>query len=453
MFNYPYSIIQNFSEKIVSINTLKNEILAAGLYQFSTIDILEDAVSIYFTEELLEEQFNILNTVISNHRCDENTTGVCRTILSPDVLEIIKPINLEAVSVALQIDGTWSGSFIVEGSINGTSWFELEILGKNSNIGSGKITTNSECFLITTNLTKIKLKAITAITGLVEISITSSKNSTNSKNVRRVNDDDIPLTSVEPRVGNELVVCTHNFCDKTTWFGDSIRVTDYICSSSLDGTTFQLPQTNLINLASGKLFDEDAICADVTHGYAITVTIGENTLIERDHFETAGGDFFVNHASGTITLINQTANAITASYSYATTSTWYLIPDPGTAIDIETCEAQFSSNVILRDTIQFDIYGYNPYDLPNKILYKSTGYKTMRNMIDEAIGSYPVIPAIGGDEGRGITYPVYGFPFRYGTIRKMISSQGIELRIHLKNDKVFAGEHATATFYCTVKEE
>jgi hypothetical protein len=121
-------------------------------------------------------------------------------------------------------------------------------------------------------------------------------------------------------------------------------------------------------------------------------------------------------------------------------------------LDIEGAEAQFSKDAILNDDIQFDIFGYNPNDLPNKVLYARSTYKKFVNYIDEAIGSYPMIAAIGG-AGRGCPVEVYGFPFRYGTVRRLLSSHGIELRVRLKSNTAFGGTHATATFYCTVKPE
>ena len=270
----------------------------------------------------------------------------------------------------------------------------------------------------------------------------------------QLNEDFSILMTQEARTGTELIMVTHNFCDTTTWYTSSVRVEDAALTDSGDGLLWNSAHSSWIDLQHGKMFDEDAIAADAPHGYSVVVTVDGLEAVQRAPFKTTGGDYSVNYADGSITFFSSRAGAaVLATYSYATDSTWIMAPDPGARIDIESVEAQFSADVVLRDTIQFEIWGYNPMDLPNKVPYAMTSYKSLRNFIDEAQGSYPVVPPIGGDQGRGISQAVYGFPFRYGTIRKMPSSYGLELRVRLVEDLAFEGEHATATFYCTVREE
>lgn len=267
------------------------------------------------------------------------------------------------------------------------------------------------------------------------------------------NDDQISLISPEPRIGSELILITHNFCDPTTWYTESLRAEDEALSDSGDGYTWTSSHINWIDMTHGKLFDEDAIVLDVEHNYSIIVKVDGYTKEQREPFATDGGDYDVNYELGHITFFDdQSGKNITATYSYENGSKWKLIPIEGKRIDIEQAEAQFSENLVLNDSILFDIYVYNPYDLPNKVLYHSTTYKKMTNFIDEALGSFPVIPAMGGT-ARGTNSNIYGFPFRYGTIRKILSSQGVELHVKLKNDKAFDGDFATATFYTTVRDE
>ena len=68
-------------------------------------------------------------------------------------------------------------------------------------------------------------------------------------------------------------------------------------------------------------------------------------------------------------------------------------------------------------------------------------------MIDEALGSYPIIPAIGGTSNRGMNSSVYGFPFAYKAVRRLDSRAGMELRVSLQHDTAFTGMRATGTFY------
>lgn len=255
-----------------------------------------------------------------------------------------------------------------------------------------------------------------------------------------------------PRVGKELIVSTHNFADPTTWFGDSVRVEDEVLSSA-DGYVWQSSNVNWIDLDHGKIFDEDSIKLDVPHNYNVIVKVDGYVKSVCPPYTSINGDYFINYDNGSITFLqNQLGKNVTVSYSYATTSTWYLSPSLLKKISVEEAEAQFSADVIMTNSIEFQIWAYNPYDLPNKIMIDTTSYKKMTNFIDEALGSYPIIPAVGGPD-RGTQSAVYGFPFRYGTVRELRSSQGVELRVRIKDDVPFGGEYCTATFYCTVTDE
>ncbi len=257
----------------------------------------------------------------------------------------------------------------------------------------------------------------------------------------------------EPRTGTELIMVTHNFCDPTTWFSTSVRVTQEALTDSGDGLTFNSAHPTWIDMVHGKVFDEDALCRDVVHGYSVVVRVDGVEMTARAPFATSGGDYTIDYENGKITFaVSQSGKAVDASYSYAVDSTFILTPDPGKLIDIESAEAQFSANVEMNDTIDFEIWAYNPADLPNRMMMDISSYKTMTNFVDEAMGSYPVVPAIGGAAGRGTTHEIYGFPFRYGTVRSLDSSMGIELHVKLRSDQKFGGQHATATFYCTVRD-
>jgi len=268
------------------------------------------------------------------------------------------------------------------------------------------------------------------------------------------NIDGNPLVIQEPRTGSETIYCTHNFCDKTSWYTKSVRVTDEALTGDGAGLVWTSVHTNWINMVSGLIFDEDSYASEVSHGYAVVVKVDGVTKTARAPYATTGGDYTIDYAAGTVTSVSGswTGMAVLVSYSYATTSEWILAPSAGYVLDVEATEAQFSKNFTFNDFIDFEIWVYNPADLPNKVMYARTTYKRMVNFIDEALGSYPVIPAVGGAD-RGTQNEVYGFPFRYGTVRRVQSSIGAELHVKLRNNIVFSGEHATATFYCTTHLE
>ena len=268
-----------------------------------------------------------------------------------------------------------------------------------------------------------------------------------------INNDGAPVQVPLPRIGNELIEITHNFCDRTTWFTQSVRVVDEALVDSNIGLSWTSARPNWIDMTHGKVFDEDSIVKDVPHGYAIVVKVDGVTMTQRAPFADAGGDYTVDYKLGVVTFFStQLGKVVTASYSYENGSEWRLVPSPGKRIDIEMAEVQFSKDAILNDNIIFEVWVYNPADLPNKFPYDSTVYKRFINYVDEALGSYPIIPPIGGAK-RGTSNELFGFPFRYGTLKRLQSSVGAELRIRLVDNQVFGGEHATATFYCTVEND
>jgi hypothetical protein len=267
------------------------------------------------------------------------------------------------------------------------------------------------------------------------------------------NEDGLPMHTSEPRSGNEIIIVTHNFADKTTWYTDSARVTEMLVDSG-DGLTWISNHTHWIDMDHGKIFDEESIKQNVPHQYSVVVVVDGVTASMRDPYATSGGDYVVDYVNGSITCVSGTwsGKTVEATYSYAQSSLWTLTVDPGVQIDIEQAKAQFSTDIQMNDSIEFEIWAYNPYDFPNRVKVNSISYKRFTNFIDEAVGSCPAIPPIGGKD-RGTQNAVYNLQFRYGTIRRMMGSLGIQLRVRLKNDNAFGGEHATATFYCTVRNE
>lgn len=291
---------------------------------------------------------------------------------------------------------------------------------------------------------------------------TNYKPSANRK-ISATQTDKASLVAIVGREGSETIWATHNFADPTTWYGESTRVTSETLSNSGDSLTFNSLHPNWIDLDHGKIFDEDALKEDVAHGYSITVRVDgiEKQMIEAFYETdlTAPGDYYVNYELGNVifrTALSPGA-VVTADYSYESGSVWVLKPTTDRALDIEQAEIQFSTDISFNDTIEFKIFGpidvFAPHllaSLPSgyMIELEKTSYKTIYQMIDEALGSYPQIPAIGGAGGRGSSSPIYGFPFTYNAVRRLDSRYGLELRVGLKNNKKFGGSRATGTFYC-----
>jgi hypothetical protein len=89
-----------------------------------------------------------------------------------------------------------------------------------------------------------------------------------------------------------------------------------------------------------------------------------------------------------------------------------------------------------------------PFPNDFRILLEQTKYKTVDQLIDEAISSYPEIPTLSSGSMRGFATPRHIFQFHYAAVRKLYSSLGMRVVITTEDDINFGGERATATFYC-----
>ena len=282
--------------------------------------------------------------------------------------------------------------------------------------------------------------------------------------------DGTSLVAVKSRFGREVIYATHNFCDPTTWYSESERVTDKALTDNAG--TWESGDPNWIDLDHGKVFDEDAVKADQAifdpppHGYAILVTVDGVEKTARAPWASSGGDFTVNYAAGTITPTTEdwTGKTVLVSYSKATTSAWIVTPSEERALIIEAAEIQFAGDVVLNASLRMEVYGLVDFFAPQllqanggplpsgtPIPIEETLYKTIDQLIDEAIGAYPVIPAFSNAAGRGYTQPRHIFQFHYASARAVYSSLGMFIRISIEGDQPFGGERATATFYCLSK--
>lgn len=297
--------------------------------------------------------------------------------------------------------------------------------------------------------------------------------------------DDILLTIPEPRRGSEVIYATHNYCDPVSWFGDSVRSVDETLSDSGDGYSFISGQINWIDMVSGRVLDDDGLVEEQKelnpsdpHGYQVIILVDGYEKEMRVLFENNGGDYEVYWDDGYVKFYeSQAGKTVTASYSYASGSTFYIKPMPGKILNIEAAEADFSAGLIQNDTIQYSVWGYvdvfapqylisngGPYPPGTKIPIKTGYYKRYTQILREAIGAYPTLSPNAADPAhynlsdkefrrvsRGSRTETQSTPFRYATTRDLMSAYGMELRVNLMHDREFSGESATITFYCTSK--
>lgn len=294
---------------------------------------------------------------------------------------------------------------------------------------------------------------------------TNFKDTSNLRLSLAVQDDYSQQVAMVGRVGEETNWATHKFTDSTTWYGTSERVTGETLTDSGDGLTFESDHAPWIDMIHGKVWDEESLCQDVGHGYSVVVTVDDVEKTARKPFATSGGDYTVDYATGKVTFAtSQSGKTVKASYSYSVDSTWTLKPYDDHVLDVENAEIQFSQDLDMTGAIVMAYFGLADHFAPGMfppgtiIELGRTTYNKIHQLIDEALGSFPVIGAPSGGTTRGMTSPVYGFPFKYGTVRRLWSKWKMEVRIWVEdydgNKNVpFGGEYATATFYCVSRDE
>lgn len=277
-------------------------------------------------------------------------------------------------------------------------------------------------------------------------------------------DDDGNMSQVpQPRPGTKFNVITHNWCDKTTWYQESVQSADETLTDSGNGLTFNSAHTFWIDMKHGKITDEDNIAASAGK-WLSTVTVN-NVAKTESPAGTTSGDYQIDYRAGTLTFnASQTGNTVKASYWYAMSGAFTFKPLPGKKIKLLSVEVQFSKDLYLKDTLVFTPRGYAGVFAPQYVpvpfgpsdlipLQAPNKYKRIWDFINEANGTYPVVPATGGPGWRGMTQDVITFPWNYVTRTDLYAQYGMEIRISMENNIEQGGELATATFYAISEKE
>lgn len=283
--------------------------------------------------------------------------------------------------------------------------------------------------------------------------------------------DGKPVVSMFPTEGTRTTLVTHSWTDRSTWYQKSTYVAQETPSVVTPGEMYQLAHYPVIDTFHGKLWDENNLIDANNCSYRVNVQIntgsGWVTKAEQDP-HTEAGDYLVDYHAGTIAFVPDipTDAQVRVTYHYAGSSEFVMKPLPGKLLKIRTVEVQFSTDVIMTDTVLFIAYGYvdyfapqylqangGPYPSGTKIPLSTTRYKTMYDFQAESNGALPSIPAIGGDSWRGIKTGIMVFPWDYAAMTPLSYSAGMEVRIKLEHDMPFEGEFGTATMYCLSENE
>lgn len=273
---------------------------------------------------------------------------------------------------------------------------------------------------------------------------------------------------VEPRtdVFNPTLI-TPDWCDKTTWYYESIRVTNEQLVHVQDDQVYSSANPFWIDLRDGKLTQSEGIWPT----YRPVVRV-DNVVQVLNSTEQQNGNYDYNAETGVVTF-NQPLTpgaVVTADYSYGSSSLWKVIPLPGRKLSIRAVEIQFSKDIEITTAAIFAVHGPidvfaphllqsngGPFPSGTKIPLRVNRYDRMYNFIDEAQHSYPDIPALGGNSWRGMSQPMHIFrwPYTgaYGTPTVLDANKGMELHVSLENNIPYAGTRAIVTLYTRSEPE
>jgi hypothetical protein len=273
--------------------------------------------------------------------------------------------------------------------------------------------------------------------------------------------EDVLRVSVEPTEAlSSKKLTSHNFADRRTWYQESTKHLAMALVDSGDGLTFNGTNAPWIDNYHGRYADEDILLTKDGDLPRMVVYIDGVPATEQDPHLEAGGDYTVDYTNGTVTfLASQAGKTITVDVWSAGSSLWKVEPAPGKMLKLLGAETQLSVGTSLRDTVHFEIWAYNPADLPNKMMVQNKVYKTMSDYEDDANSTNPVVKKTShpSPKWRDLDDDLQVFPWDYASVSALLSSQGAEVRIRLEHDTPFDSStprgRATATLFFLSSDE
>jgi hypothetical protein len=287
--------------------------------------------------------------------------------------------------------------------------------------------------------------------------------------------------------GKGLTILSHDFTDETTWYYDSYRViNDELVNPFGDGNLYRSDRKNWIDLLHGKVTREkDIVDDDTNFSNGPFLPIVRVNGVEKQE----GVDYIVDYHNGEVCFQwpnpfvsdwyhNRNApgrflgmgplspsDVVTADYSAATTSNFYIKPNPGKVLRINKVECQFSLDIYIDTELSFEVWAYAPpqYGFPPGTKVPVPGearrYRGAKDYINEGNEGTGYISQFGGGlrtpgaTHRGVRHNIGIFPFDYISTLNLQSSLGLEIRIKLLHDRPYNGEYATVTLYCEEEDE
>lgn len=276
-----------------------------------------------------------------------------------------------------------------------------------------------------------------------------------------------------------------NWCDKTTWYGNSTRISGEVLTS-IDYINYSIstPQV-LIDAKHWKIPDE-SIKPSIFQCHP-EVYVNDTLVLESYYVGNSliPQDYTIDYSIGLVTFNNtlQPTDVVKMNYNKLNNteslnpygyrqSTWTIKAPEGYRVLLNRAEVQFSDDLVMRDSIRFVPYTtvgkdpmvnflmYAPYNYPENTeiplpMLDPTMEKRFNNMmdfIDDSDGCYYIKacnPLIRELRDLPCDMTVYKWQYQGTENMELNSKLGRFMKIFLKDDQVFYGTRATATLYGT----
>lgn len=266
--------------------------------------------------------------------------------------------------------------------------------------------------------------------------------------------------ATEKSTQSRLTLYSHDWTDPTTWYSTATYVAGETATDSGDHQAYSLAHVKVIDSYHGKMTGEDALRDAQGRSFRVSVYVNGTKKTEQDPHSASGGDYTINYAAGTIHFLsaNQPSDVVTVDYHHMVDSHFIISPTPGKNLRIDFAEVQFSTDVVITDSVVFQPYGLVDVFAPQLMPGVPSGtkiplgdplvYKGIKDFQNDAVRSYPAYPALGGSGWRGMTQPIVVFDWDYQAATVLVGAAQMEIHLFLEHDTPLEGTYATATFYC-----
>jgi len=283
-----------------------------------------------------------------------------------------------------------------------------------------------------------------------------------------------------PSAASRINFITHRWNDATTWYSESQKIVDEHPAplngknqpfvegvDEWNGNRYQLSNVNIIDMSHGKIFMEDFEVAPDGGDYQVKVKVNGVERIEKDP-DSEQGQWSLDYSTGLLRMdpnLNH-EDLLEVTYYHATSSKYTMRPAAGKTLELRNVEVQFTTDISITDTMQFEVHGYVAVFAPQLIgtpsgpasvfgphdripIKTAVRYKTLFDYANESNGVYPLIPGTTRKPlWRDSANDIITFPWNYQSSIPLYGDYGMEVVINLLNDNPFEGEFCTATFYC-----